>query len=215
MSHFLTLVFHEENQSIEDMLAPYDEQLPCAPFIKYTRKQAIEYQRQNFLDYKNGLYAQYIADPEGYAKKCSNEGHLHYLKTFPEKLRYTDEQLLKEFAKHWDEDMIDENYNFWSTYSPNAKWDWYEEGGRWNHFLESKSNSKDINTLRISDVIWDFNNPPFAYLQPNDIWREHGEMFYFGISKPKISDEDWKKQFKKYVESLNDDIYVTVVDCHI
>lgn len=128
MSHFLTLVFHEEDQSVEDMLAPYDEQLPCAPFIKYTRKQAIEYQRQNFLDYKNGLYAQYIADPEGYAKNCSNEGHLQYLKTFPEKLRYTDEQLLKEFAKPWDEDMIDENYNFWSTYSPNAKWDWYEEG---------------------------------------------------------------------------------------
>lgn len=42
MSHFITLVFTKENGStVEELLAPYDENIVHAPYVKYTREQAI------------------------------------------------------------------------------------------------------------------------------------------------------------------------------
>lgn len=48
MSHFAVLVLHEEDQSIEDLLAPYDENLEVKPYIKYTRTQAINKMREEY-----------------------------------------------------------------------------------------------------------------------------------------------------------------------
>ena len=42
MSHFITLVFTKENGStVEELLAPYDENIVYAPYVKYTREQEI------------------------------------------------------------------------------------------------------------------------------------------------------------------------------
>lgn len=38
MSHFITLVFTKENgKSVEELLAPFDENIEYAPYVKYTR----------------------------------------------------------------------------------------------------------------------------------------------------------------------------------
>ena len=47
MSHFAVLVLHEEDQSIEDLLAPYSENLEVEPYVKYTRIQAINKMRED------------------------------------------------------------------------------------------------------------------------------------------------------------------------
>ena len=47
MSHFAVLVLHEEDQSIENLLAPYSENLEVEPYIKYTRIQAINKMRKD------------------------------------------------------------------------------------------------------------------------------------------------------------------------
>ena len=37
MSHFITLVFTKENgKSVEELLAPFDENIEYAPYVKYT-----------------------------------------------------------------------------------------------------------------------------------------------------------------------------------
>lgn len=42
MSHFITLVFTKENgRTVEELLAPYDENIVYAPYVLYTREQAI------------------------------------------------------------------------------------------------------------------------------------------------------------------------------
>lgn len=39
MSHFITLVFTKENgKSVEELLAPFDENIEYAPYVKYTRE---------------------------------------------------------------------------------------------------------------------------------------------------------------------------------
>ena len=50
MSHFLTLVFTEEGTSVEKLLAPYDENLECAPYIKYTKEDAIAKVRRSIVE---------------------------------------------------------------------------------------------------------------------------------------------------------------------
>ena len=55
MSHFITLVFTKENgRTVEELLAPYDENIVYAPYVLYTREQAIAKIRKEIEDYKNG-----------------------------------------------------------------------------------------------------------------------------------------------------------------
>lgn len=64
MSHFEVLVFTRENEgTVDDLLAPFDENIEYDPYIKYTREQAIEKVRKDIEEYKNTIYAEYLADP--------------------------------------------------------------------------------------------------------------------------------------------------------
>ena len=53
MSHFSLCVFHRPDQSVEELLAPYDENLRVEPYVEFTRQQAIEYVRQHFKHMAN------------------------------------------------------------------------------------------------------------------------------------------------------------------
>lgn len=54
MSHFITLVFTKENgRTVEELLAPYDENIVYAPYVLYTREQAIAKIRKEIEDYKH------------------------------------------------------------------------------------------------------------------------------------------------------------------
>ena len=63
MSHFITLVFTKENgKSVDELLAPFVENIEYAPYVVYTKEQAIAEIRKEIEDYKNGLYARYLSD---------------------------------------------------------------------------------------------------------------------------------------------------------
>ena len=63
MSHFVTLVFTKENgRTVEELLAPYDENIVYAPYVQYTREQAIAKIRKEIEDYKNGTLTYYGED---------------------------------------------------------------------------------------------------------------------------------------------------------
>lgn len=48
MSHYAVLVLHKENQDIDEMLAPYNENLEVEPYLEYTKEQAIERMKEIF-----------------------------------------------------------------------------------------------------------------------------------------------------------------------
>ena len=111
-----------------------------APYIKYTREQAIAKTRKDIEDYKNGTYEEYLKNPEEYAKKHTSEVHLQYLREeFPRKFNWTDEECYQDVASWYDDEDKDEQGNLYSTYNPNSKWDWYSVGGRWSGLLTTKS----------------------------------------------------------------------------
>ena len=51
MSHFVVAVFHEEDQNIDELLEPYYEGNTRAPWIEFSRQEAIDYVRKNYQDF--------------------------------------------------------------------------------------------------------------------------------------------------------------------
>jgi len=127
MSHFAVLVIGD---NVEKQLEKFDENIEMEPYVKYTKEQAIEKERQDILAYKERYYDKFMADPEAYAADCTNENHLEYLRNeFPKKLNFTDEELYQEAIEY--EENLGPNGEIMSTYNPNSKWDWYQTGGRY------------------------------------------------------------------------------------
>lgn len=80
MRHFVVAVFHEEDQSVEELLAPYDEEIKYAPYLKYSKQEAIDYVRKNYSEMLdkadnecwNLIASWYISDKKGNLYSTSN-----------------------------------------------------------------------------------------------------------------------------------------------
>ena len=71
-------------EQLRNCFAPYDENIVYAPYVLYTREQAIAKIRKEIEDYKNGLYAEYLSNPKDYEESCNNAEHINYLRNkFP------------------------------------------------------------------------------------------------------------------------------------
>lgn len=215
MSHFITLVFTKENgRTVEELLAPYDENIVYAPYVLYTREQAIAKIRKEIEDYKNGPYAEYVSSPKKYEESHPNAEHINYLKNkFPKKLEWTDDECYQDMKGRFDEDMIKLNGDLLSTYNPNSKWDWYTIGGRWNNYLKTLS-GETTNEDYASKIDWK-DIIPFVFVTPIGEWHERGEMGWRACVSNGKNIEDWKSEFKEFLDNLDEDTIVTVVDCHI
>jgi hypothetical protein len=140
MSHYSVLVLTDEDTCVEDLLAPYSEDITVAPYVLYTKEQLIAKEKKEIKDYKNGLYAEFLKDPEGYKEKHKhNPGHLNYIEhEFRKKLYWTNARIYKEAIRFYEPESITEDGSVLSTYNPKSNWDWYVEGGRWAGHLRLK-----------------------------------------------------------------------------
>jgi|694.fasta_scaffold00015_55 hypothetical protein len=129
MSHFAVLVIGD---NVEEQLAKYDESIEMPRYVKHTKEELIVEEKQSIEEYKNGTYAQYLADPVKYAENVNNENHLKYVsEEFPKKLEMNDEEIYQQAIKYYEEEYLGPDGEVYSTYNPDSKWDWYEVGGRY------------------------------------------------------------------------------------
>lgn len=200
MSHYTVAVVTKEKPTmkmLEEIMAPFDENISVEPYICTTKQQFLEEKRKDLERYKNGLYAEYCSDPDAYAERCKhNPSHLEYIKNFLNVYNMTDEELLaerrngnysKEEALKIEKEegylpsYIDENDNEWSTYNPLSKWDWYSVGGRWGGLLNLK-NGQTADSARIGDINFgnDINVEELIpkYQSEYDKLTTEGEMLY-------------------------------------
>lgn len=211
MSHFCVYVFHNENTTVDELLAPYDENIEFAPYVLYTKEQAIAKVRSDIEEYKNSIYKEYLADPVKYKEKWGhNKNHIDYLENeFPKKLNWTDEECYDEIVKWYRESgMVNENGSILSTRNPKAKWDWYQVGCRWRGGIPGDK-------VKMSEVDIDTIDTPYAFVTTNGEWVECGQMGWFGISLNEMNDDEWDAKFREYLKTLDKDIILTLVDCHI
>ena len=211
MSHFCVYVFHDENTTVDELLAPYDENIEFAPYVLYTKEQAIAKVRSEIEAFRNGIYKEYLEDPVKYKENWGhNKNHIDYLENeFPKKLNWTDEECYEDIAK-WrrEEGMVAEDGSILSTYNPKSKWDWYEIGGRWRGGIPGDK-------VKMSEVDIDTIDTPYAFVTTDGEWVERGEMGWFGISSNEMNEDEWDAKFREYLKTLDKDIILTLVDCHI
>lgn len=103
--------------------------------------------------------------------------------------------------------------------NPNAKYDWYSEGGRWSGYLTNKE-GKTTDCEMLTEVDWDKTDIPFCFVNDNGEWVEKGEMGWFAMVSNEKKKETWEEEFKTYVQSLLNDeqaseIEVYAIDYHI
>lgn len=233
MSHFSVLVLTKENgPDVEELLAPYDENLECDLHIEFTRQHAIDYARENYPDFKDK----------------------------------TDEECWKYMSAGY---TTDEEGNLCSDINPDARWDWWVIGGRFENMLRLKGSNKRVDSAKIKDIdfspdedeykkalrFWDIvveheplkkgEKKPFAFFKedfyrefygdretyakrmasfttqavitPDGVWHERGSVGWFGTSSETPEEaKDWDSTYiSRFIENVNPDTIVTVVDCHI
>ena len=229
MSHYAVAVFHRADQDINELLAPYDENLEVEPYIQYSREEAIEYAKQWY----------------------KTDGK-------------SDEECWKLVAEDRE---TDGEGNIYTTYNPQSKWDWWQEGGRWADMLKLKS-GKYADSARVCDIdfspddevyqrslrFWDvvvehkpkeegedfftiyneqyyrdFYNDresyarqqaafsTYAVVTPDGEWHAPGEMGWFGCSSESGDESiDWYSHYKEcFIDAADPDWILTIVDCHI
>ena len=181
MSHFTVAVITKDENKLEEILAPYSENLEVPRYVKYTKEQLIQKVKGNIEEYKNSTYAEFLKDPIKYKNKHKNKEHIKYLEEeFPKCLNWTNEEIYQEAIKHEEESNIGANGEIYSTYNPNSKWDWYEIGGRWYKSLLTKKENEDVIEYGENDLFYNWNE-----LKTPDGYKR--------VNGAKIKDIDFKK----------------------
>lgn len=161
MSHFATIVVVEntENRVPADILDVVDKQM--APFMENCCGEP-DKMYMKFYDQEDEMLKQYeegsremVVMPDGRLllpwddefKREPKEGELPFTRPGPpeglerRQVPFKDTfSTFEEFVREWhgqaERDETLKRYGYWQN--PNAKWDWYEVGGRWAGFFQLK-----------------------------------------------------------------------------
>ena len=143
-----------------------------------------------------------ISEKKYYDLGISNK---EFLKDYP-----TFENYLEE---NYEKDEETNLYGYWEN--PNAKWDWYEIGGRWRRTLKLKNgqgtNSDKLKNINLDSIL------DFQHVLKDGIWYESGEVGWWATTSATENDEkEFTENFQdKFLKGLSGETLLTLVDCHI
>ncbi|MBT1162217.1 hypothetical protein [Bifidobacterium sp. SO1] len=182
--HTLTLVIAPSQGAAENQLEPYAADLDVEPYIDMEKEDWINEERDwrkhaltsvNATDSEKTEYARLLAmDDDTFAQHIIDLGEYEY----------------------------DEDGNRLSTYNPDAEWDWYETGGRWEKETrelqgitveEYIANLDDPNTTRPCDVVTE-------YEWYNDLYNDKDQLI---------------EVMRDAMEYSDDELRVWFYDCHM
>lgn len=230
MSHYRVAVIHRENQDIGELLAPYSENLEVKPYIWKTREEAIEYGKKYYAkNLTDDEYFELVAD--GY--KVDEDGNVY--STYNPKSKWDwyciggrwDGELKSKVDKmHYnrlrigDIDMLNldeylEEYadaiEFWEKYIDGMD----EDDEEYNLFFkQSYYKNRYHDKYTYANVETSFST--YSVVTPDGEWHSPGEVGWFGCSTESDDDYiDWVMRYKERFIDGNEDLYMTIVDCHI
>lgn len=205
MSHYSVAVFTKPGgKSVEELLAPYDENLETKPYIYKTKEDIIKMLRDNAKSLRENI-AKYEAGELVNGEKIrpywlsGDEMSEYYKNILHNDETKTDEELYAEYRKDEEDTDFDADGNELSTYNPDSKWDWYSEGGRWSGMLRLKGRNERADEALVKDI--DFSPDKEEYEEAKRFWEVAVE------NKPLKEDEEkpflfYKKEY--YTERYKD-----------
>ena len=216
MSHFIGLMFGGD----ESVLYQYDENMKVKPYVRYTKKEAIEEAREQHKRRYLCVSQNLGRNPLHWDDWMKNVAAIGQ--------NMTDEQAWEQ-AKDWGYE-IDKDDNLLSTYNPDSKWDWYQVGGRWGGYLPLKESQTVTfegenyeftytDECVVKEVDWDTyfreHTSPFCFITTTGEWHEKAEMGWWAMTANDKEENDWIKEFKDYLNILDPDTVITAIDFHI
>jgi hypothetical protein len=115
----------------------------------------------------------------------------------------------------------EEGLYMWTTYNPEARWDWYTIGGRWCGVIcgalctgEGKEPHSHLrhNVSRVRELSPEVQF--FALCTPQGEWYERGRMGWFGMVANEMEEKRWRAVRSEVLSSYPEHLIVGV-DCHI
>ena len=169
MSHFSVAVFHKENQSIDDLLEPFNEN-GTVEFVSVSEEYKNKYETEKELvvkrlngsftsPYDQSLYTEISKEEyeklnkvmprvckkiEGFLSKDETKYYIRDLERIGAKeIELPLKEIYLTFGEYMESEGIlyckeEDDYGYYSN--PNAKWDWYQVGGRFSDILKLKEN---------------------------------------------------------------------------
>ena len=215
MSHFTVAVFTDGNKSVEELLAPYQENNmgDCPEEYMEFNDVTDEYMKE----YENDGN-EMVKTPEGELlykwddrfrkpntigtgsdthKVPENQGYEIVYVKHNEKYKNFDD-FVQDYGGYKKNEKTGK-YGYWEN--PNAKWDWYQEGGRWSGLLKLKftlylASNNTFNTLG-------FNHNEF--LNFVNWYKTYKEKFDLIIKKYKGVEQKIIDEVKKYIGMMDGD----------
>lgn len=164
-----------------------------------------------------GVYSKKVFDPSGWGVKEKSFSEVlsfeEYLTSWCEVRKLslgsakTDEHKYKYFR-------VDENGSVFEVIertNPNSRWDWYVVGGRWAGCL-TKTDGSEVNCAKLSEVVPGFS--AFAIIK-DGVWHERGDMGWWGVVSNGKTKEVWKKEQLDLLNDPEENLWITIVDCHV
>lgn len=218
MSHFSVLAIQKHGRGdIDDMMAPYDENLEAEPRIDKTRQELIDEEKNRLAHILDGdLVKEYLKDAEAFKAKYSGVGDKYKIEYAERQLAdyykyaagsYTEEDYYQSAIEGEDPDRFDEDGNLMTTYNENSKYDYYGEGGRWNGMIILKNGSR-VDSAEFKDIDWKAMNTldPTEEKRIRELWR-----LYINKGGTKQEQEKFQKDnFIFYKESYYIERYGTM-----
>lgn len=188
MSHYSVAVISKNPADVGMMLGKYEDCLSVSPYTEFTKEEAIlKFRNDKEESLKNLKEA---LESANFKRKIDL---LYAISKCEKDLKLSDEEVYEEFAQYWygrnlkdleEDNLIGPDEEFLSTSSPDPKWDWYVEGGRWNGLITLKREKETdpvirANVAKIKDI--DFN-----YASPED--KKYNEMLWEKVVEGKHQD---------------------------
>lgn len=159
MSHFSVGVFTDGKTSLEDLLIRYCEDTELVPKAYLMFKDETENLKKRLIEDKvkcihmNDTY--YLMGSEEAEACYENSSKLKegcVIEEVPVSKVYKN---IDELAKYYDYTWNEEKgcWGYW--YNPEAKWDWYSEGGRFADSLFSISEDDYVDSAEVRDIDFD------------------------------------------------------------
>lgn len=230
MSHFVVAVFHEEGQSVEKLLEPYYEGNTRAPWIEFSRQEAIDYVRKNYSGFVNCsddecweyMSTGYITDRAGNLYTTSNPdgkwdwwvegGRWEGLLRLKNGERVNSARI-RDIDFSLDDKVYDKALRFWDIVVEHEP---LEAGEEAPLSLWKEDYYREYYVDRETYARRQAQFSTFAVINANGIWEEKARCGLFGMSDetPERA-ASWEDNFFEMFIKGKEDLYLTIVDCHV
>ena len=231
MSHFSVAVLHRADQTVEELLAPYDEEQEKAIELEYTRDEAIKAAQEDYTGNEDKtdeecikFFAEmpcYVVDKVGnvYAKYNPDARWDWYVigGRFAGRLRVNGERLdsarIGEIDISPDPETYKQSLRFWDVVVEHKPAKPEEEHFSIYNEKYYRETYGDRETFaRIQSMF-----KTHAVITPDGEWHERGEVGWFGESSETPEEGiEWDKNYvERFVDCADKELILTIVDCHI